>query len=179
MDSLSKALNFKDKTTLEKIWGLRVLPPELGVLVDWGGRKGVLSMSTAAQLSRLESPDNIRLAFTAAVENDITKEEARQIVQIFERSGKPLAECISTALTTRPKVIRSELIIGSIISESARQKVAALGEDLATRKLRMALARNFPAVVAQSLRIANNRFSLLLSEAHAKGTQSTRCAGKR
>jgi len=168
IEGLAKALNFKDKTTLERIWSLHVLPSDLGVLVDWGGRKGVLSMSTAAQLARLQSPDRIREAFTAAVENDITKEEARQIVQIFERSGKPLAECISTALRTRPKVVRSELIIGSIISEVARNKVTALGEDIVTRKLRMTLARNFPTVIAQSLRVANSRFSLLLSEAHAK-----------
>jgi hypothetical protein len=172
LDQLSKALNFSDKTTLERIRSLRALPADLAILVDWGSRKGVLSMSTAAQLVRLKTSENIRAGFKAAVEHDMTKEEARQVIQIFERSGKPLAECISTALATRPKVIRSELIIGSLVSDAAKKHVEELGEANATRKLRLALARSYPDIIAQSLRVSNGRFSLLLSEEHGKQLRS-------
>jgi hypothetical protein len=168
LEQLSKALNFSDKTTLERIRSLRSLPADLGILVDWGSRKGVLSMSTAAQLVRLKTPERVRAGFKAAVENDMTKEEARQVIQILERSGKPLPDCISTALATRPKIIRSELIIGSLVSDAAKKRVEELGEVNATRKLRMGLARNFPEIIAQSFRIANGRFSLLLSEEHGQ-----------
>lgn len=167
VSSLAQALGFSDTTTLLKIHRLKDLPAELGALVEWGTVKGSVSMSTAAELMRLRSIDVAASAVKAAVEHSLTKEEARQLVQVLERSGDTLAASLNKILLTRPKVERSELVVGSLLSTKAQEKVLALGNDIAAKKVRLLFARNFPSILCQSVRIQPRRFSLLFPDDNA------------
>ena len=163
-DDLAAALGFESTTMLHKIRRLHELPPDLASVVHWGSRRGSLSMSTASELLRLEPEAAIREAFHVAVEHSLTRDEARQLVQIRQRSGKPIRESVAEALRTRPRAVRSELVIGSFITEQSVRAVTELGDEEASRWLRLQLARDVPQVVPRSLRIGDRRFSLLLSE---------------
>jgi hypothetical protein len=165
--TLAKALGSDDKTTLQKIARLAKLPDQYACLVDWGSRRGYLSMSTAAELLRLESLETVLEAFKAAIEASLTKDEARQVIQISQRSHRPILECVQQALLTRPKITRHELIIGSVVSRKARQIVVKLGAETVTKKLRLALARHYPTIVAESVRVSEQRFSLMFTAADA------------
>ena len=167
VDGLAEALGFTDTTTMRKILRLNDLSDDLASTVDWGNSRGSVSMSTGAELLRLPTAELVDQAIRAAVENGLTKEEARQVVQIFERSGQGLAECIVRALKTRPRVERSELIIGSLLSESAQRVAAELGNEESTHKLKLALAKRYPDVLCRATRINGDKFSLLLDEAEA------------
>jgi len=161
--TLAKALNSEDTTTLQKIVRLTGLPDEHASLVEWGTRRGSLSMSTAAELMRLGEPEMVRDAIKLAAEENLTKDEARQVVQIRQRSGKSLAECVQQALLTRPKVVRHELILGSLLTDNARSVVSRLGSELVTKKVKLALARRFPDLFAQSVRIDGKRFAIMFA----------------
>src|SRR5271157_2217088 len=113
--TLAQALGFSDITTLLKIASLKDLPTDVAPLIEWGRAPGTVSMSTAAQLARLPSRDLASAAIKAAVQYSFDKEEARQLVQIFQRSGQPLNRCVEQVLETRPRIERSELIIGSLL----------------------------------------------------------------
>ena len=165
-ETVASALGFTDLTTFNKILRLADLPPELAALVEWGSRRGAVSMSTAAELLRLPGEDQ-PAALRAAVEADLTKEEARQVAQIHQRSGLPLAECLDQALKTRVRIERSELILGSVLTEKAQSFVRSMGPDKATARLKRALAGRFPDVVMQSVNLKLPRFSLLLKEEDA------------
>ncbi len=167
VEELAETLGFKETSTLRKIAGLVVLPADVASTVEWGSRRGNISMSTAAELLRLRSADLIREAVTSAIEHDLSKEEARQVVQIRARSSEPIQECVRRALATRTRIERSELILGSLLSGTAKQVSRQLGNDLLARKLKIALAHQFPDVVPKALRINGDRFSILLSEADA------------
>ncbi len=168
VEQLAESLGFEDTTTLRKIHRLNQLPADLAAVVDWGDRRGSLSMSTASELMRLEAANLIREAFTAAIEHELTRAEARQVVQSRQRSGAAIAECIERALATRPRVERSELILGSFLTERAKRIVDSLGNDAAARRLKLEIARCLPKVVPRALRVNDNRFSILLSEDVAK-----------
>jgi hypothetical protein len=167
MRALGDALGFSDTTTLLKIARLNTLPPDTAPLVEWGTAPGSISMSTAAELMRLPDTESAGAAIKAAVQNRFTKEEARQLVQISERSGETVDGCIKRVLLTRPRVERSELIIGTLLSPIAQKKVAEIGDEPATKRLRLLLAHQFPDVVCQSVRIRCGRFSVLVSEDNA------------
>lgn len=162
--SLAKALGFSDTTTIVKIRRLKDLPAELGALVEWGTANGSVSMSTAAELMRIPSIEVAADAIKAAVEHSLNKEEARQLVQIMERSKDSLTTCLNKVLLTRPRVERSELIVGSLLSPLAQERVSRLGTELAVKKLRLLLAKNFPSILCQSVRIRDGRFSLLFPD---------------
>lgn len=165
--SLGEALGFSDTTTLLKILRLKDLPPETAPLVEWGTAPGSVSMSTAAELLRLPDNELVTSAIKAAAQYRLTKEEARQLVQISGRSGEGLQECIGRVLQTRPRVERSELIIGSLLSPEAQRNATELGEEQAARRLRLLLAHYFPDVVCQAVRVRAGRFSVLFSEEDA------------
>ncbi len=163
LETLADRLNFKDTTLLRKIARLADLPPDVASMVDWGSRKGSLSMSAATEIQRLEAPELIRESAIAAVENDFSRAEARQLVQIHARTGAPITACVESVVATRPKVERSELIIGSLLSEKAKAGCTLLGNDAAARSILLRLATRHPDVTARALRINGDRFSLLLS----------------
>jgi ParB-like chromosome segregation protein Spo0J len=167
VNALGEALGFSDATTLLKILRLKDLPPETAPLVEWGTAPGAVSMSTAAELLRLASSELVAIAIKAAAQHRLTKEEARQLVQIYGRSGEALQECISRVLLTRPRVERSELIIGSLLSPEAQRNAAELGEEQSAKRLRLLLAHRFPDVVCQAVRVRAGRFSMLFSEEDA------------
>lgn len=164
---LAEALGFNELSTLRKIIKVGSLPTNIASLVDWGTRRGSLSMSTAAELSRLKTPDLIETAFVEAVKYDFSRDEARQVVQIFSRSKQSIELCIQSVLKTRPKIVRSHLVIGSILSDKAKEIVASSDSGQIKRKVEMSMARSFPDVTIQALRFNDERFSMMLSEDNA------------
>jgi hypothetical protein len=162
-ETLAHRLNFKDTTLLRKLAKLAELPVDVAATVDWGNRKGSLSMSAATEIQRLEDPAMIREAAIAAIEHDLSRAEARQVVQVHRRTQQSIRECVQSAINTRPKIERSELIIGSFLSTPSRASCARLGNDEAARLIQRYLAKTYPDIVAKALRINEDRFSLLLS----------------
>jgi hypothetical protein len=163
-NELAEALGFKEPSTLRKIMSLKSLPPEIADVVEWGERRGSLSMSSAAEITRLEDMDLMRKVAHAAIQSSMTKEEIRQIVQMKTRSNASIEDCIRNALATRPLIERNELILGSLLTEKAKRSVAELGTEAIGRKIQNLMARQFPAVVSKALRVSEERFSLLLSD---------------
>ena len=168
--NLSSELNFKDLTTFDKIRGIARSPEEFGSLIDWGNRRGFLSMSTASELLRLDGTSNVVLKeiFRKAIECELTKEEARQVIQIFKRSKKNPLEAFEEAFNTRPIIQKSVLILGSLLSSEAKNKAEASINESGMRKIYATFARHFPDISFQSFKINSPRFSLLLSEENEK-----------
>lgn len=164
--TLASELNFKDLRTFTKIRTLLKAPEDFSELIEWGNRRGSLCMSTAFELLRLQnlSADNLRLLFKACIESDFTKEEARQLVQIHTRSLKPPLVALDEVLKTRPVVQKCHLIIGSLLSDHARENAKSLLKETGMRKINSAFVKLFPDITAQVFRVTNGKFSLLLSE---------------
>ena len=167
-EELAEELGFSDSSTLRKIHRLARLPVELAELVDWGVRKGSVSMSAASELMRLDSDEEVVEAIQSAIEFAMTRDEARQVVQIRTRADVPVRECVERALHTRPKVERTELILGSFTTPKSAALAKELGDGASEKRLKRVLARNFPEVICKSVRVNGTRFALMFEEAQAK-----------
>jgi hypothetical protein len=124
-------------------------------------------MSTATELLRLSTPEETNEAIRKTIEYDLTKDEARQVVQIRFRAGLPVAECVERALSTRPRIERKELIIGKVLDTRAVRLIADRGPATVSRLLQRKLAARFPDVICQRVSAAAGRFTLLLKEEEA------------
>lgn len=127
-------------------------------------------MSTASELLRLDgiSSEVLKEIFKKAIECELTKEEARQVIQIFKRSKKSPVEAFEEALKTRPIIQKSVLILGSLLSSEAKNKAEQSINESGMRKIYAAFARRFPDISFQTFKINSSRFSLLLSEENEK-----------
>lgn len=161
---LSQSLGFSDTTTLRRLDRLSRVPQELADLVAWRSEPGKVSMSVATELLRLEEGE--REAIMSAIANRLTKEEARQLVQIQSRSGKSIDTCVGEVLLTRPRIERRELVIGRLTNPAAIEGLGQIGEAKARRAVQAGLARDHPGQTCLSLRMqGNGQFSMLFSPA--------------
>jgi hypothetical protein len=169
-ENLASELNFKDLSTFDKIRTLAKSPEDFGELIDWGSRRGYLSMSTASELLRLSEigSDNFREIFKKSIECELTKEEARQLIQIHKRSGKSPYDSLEETLKTRPIIQKSILILGSLLSAKAKDNAEKSIRESGMRKIYATFARKFPDISLQVFKINSSRFSLLLSEENEK-----------
>lgn len=167
VNTLASDLGFGDTTTIKQILRLKDMPDDLATVVDWGTRKGSISMSVATKLMCLPR-DSLFKAVSAAISHSMTKEEVRQLVQIRARSEQTIDDCIQQVLKTRPRIERSELIIGSLLTGDAQELSNKLGNEELTKRLRRSLAKRFPEVICQAVRVNGKRFSLLFDEKAAQ-----------
>ncbi|MFC1816510.1 hypothetical protein ACFL0M_11385 [Thermodesulfobacteriota bacterium] len=167
LNTLASDLGFEDTTTIKRILRLKDIPDDLATIVDWGTRKGSISMSVATEIMRL-SKDSLYKAIDAIVSNSMNKEEVRQLVQIQSRTDQSVDDCIQQVLKTRPRIERSELIIGSLLTGDAQELSNKLGNEGLAKHLRRSLAKRFPGIICQAVRINGKRFSLLFAEKAAQ-----------
>ena len=151
-----------DESGLGRFLRLLGLPDDLRHMVDWGSGTDVLGYSRAVELVRIPNPDGMRMVANAVLESGLNSKETRQVVQLLERSGRPVEDVLREVLGMRPVVERRYVFIGSVIGPS-------LGEALGERSQREkdALLRKAMAGVGlegASGRLGTSRFTLVGDE---------------
>ncbi|MYB17548.1 MAG: hypothetical protein F4018_03350 [Acidobacteria bacterium] len=117
------------------------LPPEVQDWVDWG-RGDFVGFSSASELVRLRDHEEQRLVADAILSDRLTSKEVRQVVQLRDRSGRAVPDCIREVVGMRPVVERRFVFMGAIADEDM---VAALG-NLAQSERDKILAGGIDAV---------------------------------
>lgn len=151
-----------DETGLGRFLRLLELPDDLRYLVDWGGGRDVLGYSQAVELARVPDLEDMEAVANAVLERGLDSKETRQVVQLLERSGRPVEDVLREVIGMRPVVERRYVFIGSVIRPTL---VEALGKRSQREKdalLRNAMAR--VGLAGASGRLGKTRFTLVGDE---------------
>lgn len=125
-DDIAKACQLKDRSMVSKFLRVKDLEPEIRHLVSWGNSgDGALGFSTAAELMKLPSRDHGK-ACTAALQHRLTRDEMRSVVQLVERSGDLLDDCVARVVRRRPVVRVRQIVLGAITDDSTRQSLKGM-----------------------------------------------------
>ncbi len=163
IDQLAEDLGFSDSSTLRRIVRLANLPAEVDPLVEWGGRSGAVSMTSASELSRVVSDVELPRCLKMVAENALTKEEVKQVTQVTRRQGLSVDEAIQAVIETRPRVVRNALFIGAYTDPRAVDILRADNGVLVERALVTRFARSYPEIVIKRISLGEDRFSILVS----------------
>ena len=98
------------------------LPADIKHLVAFGRSSDSIGFTTAVQLARVNDPDDQRVLATAVLEQGLQMDEVRQVIQLRQRSGRTIEECLQEVLAMRPTVSRHYVFIGAV----ADRKVEAI-----------------------------------------------------
>ena len=150
-----------DPTMVPRFPRLLKLPPEIQHLVDWGQGKARLSFEAASYIARLASSKEQREVAEAALKHELGKVEILQIVQIRERSGKPITDCIGSVLRMRPQIERRHLLIGAIISEKLQTALRQMTQKERDRLLKSAVTSRSSDLPPWEGRLGIERFTLV------------------
>lgn len=160
-----------DPTMVPRFPRLLKLPPEIRHLVDWGQGQSCLSFTAASHIVRLASTKEQQEVAEAALKHGLGKVATIQIVEIRERSGKPIAECIGDVLRMRPQIERRHLLIGAITSEKMRIALRRMTQQERDQLLKSAVTSHSPELPLWEGRLGMERFTLLGSEAFGAAVQ--------
>ena len=93
---------------------LLTLAPEVQHLAGWGSASvASVSFSSLAELSRLPTADQVE-ASEAILRNRLTWKEVVEVVQIADRSGKDVGECVTEVTRRRPRVENLHVFMGKV-----------------------------------------------------------------
>jgi len=123
---IAEKLHLEDSSIIGHFLRLLSLTSQVQQIVGWGSDPTTISFSAAAGIARLKSTQEQSILAKAALENQFNKSEIIQVVQIKQRSGNTIENCIKAVLDQRPIVERRYVIIGELTSEDLKDKVKNL-----------------------------------------------------
>lgn len=172
---LAQALHLEGPTMIRRFLRLLDLPSEVRPLVDWGSGSSSLSFTTASHLARLDSTDEQKKLATAVLENQLSKSEVKQVVQIRERSGRAIEESLDAVLRLRPEIEKRFMIIGQLRSQKLKKQLEEMNHTERTALLRVAMQRHGPGLPQFGAKLTTTHFVLVGDEQyHAAITQPAR-----
>lgn len=149
------------KTQVRTFLQLLNLNDEIQHLADWRGSKNAtIPFSTLAELARL-APEKQMQAVDSVLRYDFTWKEVVQLVQIANRSNKPISECITNVLDLRPEVETRHLFVGAITSESLIHQIRATNQSDRDRLFSQALSRLVGSSYKARGRLGDGKFTII------------------
>ncbi len=117
------------------------LPDDLQHLINWGSGKDFISFSSAVELVKLENADDQRVVAESIMENNLKKTEVSQIVQLRNRSGRSIFDCVSDVLGMRTIIEKRYVFIGSLKDKNSQDALIEMTQTQRDLILDSALQR--------------------------------------
>ena len=143
---LADALGLRDASMVGRFDALNQLDPDLRELVEWGSKPGSVSMSVASELAPIRPRGERRKAFKAALDYGLSKRDAQQLKQSHRREFGDMDDCIRAALNAKPRVERTEVIVGAINDDKVQQVLQSMPPVERAAAFEGILSEEFPSV---------------------------------
>jgi hypothetical protein len=163
----SEAVHFDGTSMVSRFLRLLRLRPEIQHLADWGQTGSTIAFTAASELARA-LPEDQQVASQAVLQHGLSSSEVKQLVQMRERSGKPMAECVDDLLRLRPHIEKRYVFVGAVISERLRRHLSNLTQAQRDGLLRAALPKRYPGLRGFASRMGTERFTIVGPEALAQ-----------
>ncbi len=96
------------------------LPDDIQHLIDWGSGKEFVGFTSAVELAKLKSAEDQHSLTQATISNGINSKEVRQVVQLRERSGRSIEECVKEVVGMRPRIEKRFVFVGTVDSQTSK-----------------------------------------------------------
>ncbi len=158
---IAARLLLEDSSIIGRFIRLLRLPPDVQQLIGWGSDPATLSFTAGSEIARLEDEQEQLALATAALENRFSKSEIMQVVQIRQRSGNSIKECMKAVLNQRPVIERRHVIVGSLQSERLKDSLRQISQLERDNLLQSALDRYSPNIPRLGSKLGDGYFLLI------------------
>ena len=124
-EDCAKAINL-DKTGIGRFLRLLDLPENVQHLVSWGAQKDSIGFSVAAQLARFEDTEDQHAVIETILTDGLSRKEIEQVLQLKNRSGRKIGECLKEVLGMRPVIEKRHVFIGMIDDQDLEVTLSGL-----------------------------------------------------
>ena len=158
---IAARLLLEDSSIIGRFIRLLQLPPDVQQLIGWGSNPATVSFTAGSEIARLQTDQEQLALATNALENRFNKSEIVQVVQIRQRSGKSIEECMKIILNQRPVIERRHVIIGSLQSERLKDSLKEISQLERDNLLQSALDCCGPNVPRLGSKLGDGHFLLV------------------
>jgi hypothetical protein len=130
---------------------------------DWGQKGSTISFSSAQQLSNL-SKDEQEMACREIMTNQLTRVEVEQIVQLKQRSGRTIAECLNDIIRMRPTITKVHVILGAITNTDVQERLSKYRQIERDNLFQGVISEMYPSGRTLSGRLGISQFSIVTDE---------------
>lgn len=160
LQEIAEFLHLESTSELTKFVRLLRLSTDVRHLVDWGRPKSAIGFTVASEVARLDAPDEQMQLCKAALEHGIGRSEMQQLLQLHQRSGRSIEDCVAEILRLRPRVQRIHVLIGAVTSPDVCQRLAAISQADRDVVMRSAVKKAFPKLGKFGCRLGTDRFTV-------------------
>jgi len=150
-------------TMITRFLRLTNVAPEIQHLIGWGGESKI-SFSTASEIARLKTVEEHKILAQATLEHKLSKNETIQVVEVRNKFGKPINQCIEDILRMRPRIIRRYLFIGAVKLSEVRNKLRLMSQTDRDALFSKAVTLNYPDLPYWEGQLGSKGFNLLGNE---------------
>jgi hypothetical protein len=137
------------------------IAPKIRHLADWGNTSASgIAFSSLAELSRLTHDQQISAA-TAMIEHHLSWKEAVQLVQIAQRSNRPIDESIGSVVGLRPTIDRKYMFVGAVTCQALIDLLQQLSQKDRDDLLLAILRRLLKGHQGFGGKLGGNRFTIV------------------
>lgn len=130
-------------TMIARFRRLLSLAPEIQHLIGWGGVSQI-SFSTASEIARLKTSEEHRFLAKSTLEHELSKNEVIQIIEVRNKFGKPIDECVEEILKMRPRIIKRYLFVGAVKSSDIQDRLTEMPQEGRNALFKKAVMSNYP-----------------------------------
>ena len=152
-----------DSTMIARFLRLLNLAPEIQHLVGWQAESQI-SFSTASEIARLRATDEHTFLVKCTLEYGLSKQEVAQIVEVKNKFGKPIHQCVEEIMRMRPKTVKRYLFVGAIVSAEVQNRLSKLSKEERDALFNKAITSSCPDLPYWEGRLGMKGFSLIGNE---------------
>jgi hypothetical protein len=167
LGEIAESLHLEDTSVLTKFVRLLRLTPEIRHVVDWGRSASTIGFTAASEIAKLSDPTEQAQLCEAALVNQMGSGEVKQVVQLHNRSKRPIKTCVEEILRLRPHVQRFHVLLGAIRSPEVRARLSELEQTERDRTLRSIVETAYPGLEF-NCRLGTDGFTLTGGEEVAR-----------
>jgi len=164
LQEIAEFLHLEGTSVLTKFIRLLQLSPAVRHLVDWGRSESTIGFTAASEVARLDDPDGQLQLCHAGLQHQLGSAEMKQILQLHQRSGQSITDCVTEILQLRPRIQRIHVFLGAVNSSDVQQRLAALSQADRDVALRSAVSSAFPRLGKFGCRLGSERFTVTGNE---------------
>jgi hypothetical protein len=160
LQQIAEFLHLEGTSVLTKFVRLLRLSPAVRHLVDWGRSQSTIGFTAASEVARLNDHEGQMQLCQAGLQHQLGSSEMKQILQLHQRSRRPLTDCVAEILKLRPSVQRVHVFLGAVTDPGMRRRLAAVSQLDRDVAMRNAVQRAFPRLAKFGCRLGSEKFTI-------------------
>lgn len=161
LSDCARAARLEGTTIVARFLRLLKLPESVRHLVDWGSSPGTIGFSAGSELARLNDGAEEEEVVKGVLTKRLSGSEVRQVIQLRQRSKRPVKDCLKEVVGMRPRVEKRYVYVGAVTDPALKSSLESMTQRQRDEFLGGAIKGVLAVKTLAVTRLGPDRFTLV------------------